>query len=353
MEESFQVSRMTSTLVTHEGSMSEYRRILENPKPGPEVPAKPLRGNLFSENGKAVVAIVRSDDRRAGIREALRLIGDLGPLVHGVKGEIVIKPNCNTDDPFPRNSHPETVRVLIESLIEEGFQAGHIVVGDMSGRYRGLPTRNTMANMGLNQVAEELGIRLSYFEEEDWVTVRPPASRAWPNGIKIPRRIYEAERVILTPVVRTHDDATFTISMKLAVGLIDAAGREWLHDGKEFFEKMLELNLAFSTDLVVTDALASFVDHPPRHRQFVKPGILIAGGNRVAADAAGVAIMKHYGAYGIAGNPVLGQKQLILADELGLGKRYAEDMMLKTSNLEGDKSFEDLVLEIETELTEQ
>ena len=63
--------------------------------------------------------------------------------------------------------------------------------------------------------------------------------------------------------MRTHDDATFTISMKLAVGLIDAAGREWLHDGKDFFEKMLELNLAFSTDLVVTDALTSFVDHPP------------------------------------------------------------------------------------------
>jgi hypothetical protein len=43
-----------------------------------------------------------------------------------------------------------------------------------------------MANMGLNQVADDLGIRLSYFEEEDWVTVRP--------------------------VMRTHDDATFMIS---------------------------------------------------------------------------------------------------------------------------------------------
>ena len=80
---------------------------------------------------------------------------------------------------------------------------------------------------------------------------------------------------------------------------------------------------------------------------------MIASGNIVAADAAGVAIMKHYGAYRIAGNPVLGQKQLILADELGLGKPYAEDMMLKTSNLAGDRSFEDLVLEIKTELTEQ
>jgi uncharacterized protein (DUF362 family) len=78
--------------------------------------------------------------------------------------------------------------------------------------------------------------------------------------------------------------------------------------------------LAFSTDLVVTGALASYVDRPPTHKRYVKPGILIASGYVLAADAVGVAIMKHYGAYEIAGRPVVAHQQLILADRLGLGK---------------------------------
>lgn len=91
----------------------------------------------------------------------LYLPNQLKPLVRGVKSKIVIKPNCNTDDPFRGNTNSETVRFIAECLIENGFSADHIVVRDMSGRYRALPARNTMANMGLNRVARDLEIRLS------------------------------------------------------------------------------------------------------------------------------------------------------------------------------------------------
>jgi len=104
--------------VTRENSMREYHRLIENPPPGPGVPFTPFREELYAVKGKSAVAIVRSDDRRQGIREALRLIGGVERLCDGVKGEMVIKPNCNTDDPFPRNSHPETVRVIAEGLME-------------------------------------------------------------------------------------------------------------------------------------------------------------------------------------------------------------------------------------------
>ncbi|MDP6048275.1 MAG: hypothetical protein QGG23_02340 [Candidatus Bathyarchaeota archaeon] len=51
--------------------------------------------------------------------------------------------------PFPRNSDPETVSLIAESLIADGFDPGMIVIGEMSGKYRGLPTRVTMKNLGL------------------------------------------------------------------------------------------------------------------------------------------------------------------------------------------------------------
>ena len=144
--------------VTHEGSMTLYQRLLEDPPEGPMVPYKPLRPNVYTENGKDVVAIVRSDDRSRGIIEATSLLGGFGPIVEGLKGEFLIKPNCNTDDPYPRDTHPETVRVIAEGLIGAGVPAERIILGETSGRARGLPTRHTLKNLGMLGVAEELGM---------------------------------------------------------------------------------------------------------------------------------------------------------------------------------------------------
>ena len=85
------------------------------------------------------------------------------PLTDGVKGKILIKPNCNTDDPYPRDTHHDTIRTIAELLIESGIKPERTVVGDMSGRARGLPTRATMENLGITKVAEEMGMNISLF----------------------------------------------------------------------------------------------------------------------------------------------------------------------------------------------
>lgn len=343
--------QLESVRVSPESSEKEYQRLLKYPKRGPAVAPKPMRPNPYDIEGKAVVALVHSRDRRSGIREAMRLIGGLKPICRSMEGQIVIKPNCNTDAPFPRNTHPETVRVIAEGLIEIGFPPNRILVGDMSGRYRGLPTCHTMTNMGLKKVADDLGIQISYFDEEDWVTVRHPKSRAWPDGIKIPRLVYEASGVILTPIMRPHIDATFTMSLKLGVGLIDAVGREWLHNGEAFYEKMVELNLTFSTDLVVVDGLKCFIDRPSNNRVVAEPGVIIASGNRVAADAVGASIMKQFGAYGMTDHPVIAHKQFTLAEDLGLGKPGLDDIVLRTSDLVEDEHFPNIVAQLEADLS--
>jgi uncharacterized protein (DUF362 family) len=286
------------------------------------------------------VAVVRADERREGIEEALRLMGGVEPIVRGVKGEIVIKPNCNTDDPFPRDTHPDTVRTIVEKLTSAGFPSRRIVLGETSGRGRGLPTRHTLGNLGMLEAAEELGIAVCCFEEDKWVTVKSPTSRAWPDGIKIPRRIHEADRVILAPIMRPHSNARFTISLKLAVGMLDSAGREWLHNGEAFNEKQVELNLAYSADLVIADATKILVD----------TGIIIASGNRVASDAVCVALMKQHSVDRVSDRPVLSQEQFAICERLGLGSPRLEKMELRTSNLVGDGRFGDLISGIEEEL---
>jgi uncharacterized protein (DUF362 family) len=334
--------------VTQEGSMAVYKRLLESPPAGPLVPFKEPRRDAYSVDGRSVVAIVRSDSRREGITEAVGLVGGFEPIVRGVEGEILIKPNCNTDDPFPRDTHPETVRAIAGGLIAAGFPAGRIVLGEISGRARGLPTRQTLRNIGMEAVAEQLGIRLICFDEDEWVTVRPPKSTFWPDGIKIPRKVYEADRVILAPIMRPHSTATFTISLKLAVGMIDAVAREWLHNEEDHHEKLVELNLAYSADLVVADATQIITGYRPPGG--AEPGIIVAGSNRVATDAVCVALMKHHGADRVSDRQVLGHEQFTIAEWLGLGSPRLRDIELRTSNVAGDPGFDEVVSAIEGEL---
>jgi uncharacterized protein (DUF362 family) len=338
---------------THEQSSEVYDRLIKNPIPGPLVPYKIPRPELYSSGQKHKVVIVRTEDRQFGINEGIRLIGGVNPIVKDIRKEVVIKPNCNTDDPFPRNSHSETVRVIAQNLIDAGLPADKICVGDASGRYRGLPTRNTIKEMGIKKVADELGINVGYFEEEEWVTVKPPATSAWPDGVKIPKRIHEADRIIYTPIVRPHRTPYFTINLKLGVGLLDPVGREWLHWNKnqDFMNRMVELNLTFSTDLCVTDVMKFYTGKPPHHDEMVEPGIILVGSNRVATDAVAVCLMKQYGAHRLADIPVREHLSFTLSDAKNLGSSSINDIDLIVSNMTDDSEFSGRVDQIKEELS--
>ena len=336
--------------VTREGSMAVYKELLKNPPPGPEVPYKPPRPDLVSLDGRSVVTIVRSNNRVEGINEAVWLAGGFRPIVRDTEGEILIKPNCNTDNPYPTDTHPETIRTIAEGLLSAGVSKERIVVGEISGRARGLPTRHTVENLGIKAVAEELGIGLSYFDEEEWVTVKAPNREAWPDGIKIPRRVYEAERVILTPIMRPHSTATFTISMKLAVGMLDSVGREWLHNEEAHNAKVAELNTVYSADLIVADATKMITGRGPTLTNVVEPGIIVAGSNRVATDAVCVALMKMNWAKRVSEIRVLEHEQFRVAVRLGLGSPRIEDIDLRVSNMTEDGGFQYVVNGIREEL---
>ena len=338
---------------THEESMAVYDGLVKNPPPGPIVPYNSPRPELYSNGQKHKVVIVRTGNRQLGINEGFRLIGGANPIVKDVKNEVIIKPNCNTDDPFPRNSHSETVRIIAQNLIESGLPSDKICVGDASGRYRGLPTRNTIKEMGIKKVADDLGIKVGYFEEEEWVTVKPPTASAWPDGVKIPKRIYEADRVIFTPIVRPHRSPYFTINLKLGVGLLDPVGRDWLHWNKnqDFMNRMVELNLAFSTDLCVTDVMKFYTGKPPLHDEMVEPGIILVGSNRVATDAVAVCLMKQYGAHRLADIPVRDHLSFTLSEAKDMGSSSINDIDLVVSNLADDNEFGDRVSQIKEELS--
>ncbi len=337
-------------IVTSEDSMKLYRAMAANPPVAPLVPMKTVHPDPYNRDGKDVVSIVRTEDRSEGIRKAVELIGGMKRLTKGVKEKILIKPNCNTDDPYPRDTHHETIRTIAELLIESGIKPEQIVVGDMSGRARGLPTRATMENLGITKVVEEMGLNISYFDEEEWVTVRPEKAKWWPKGLKIPKTVYEVERIILTPILRSHTTATFTCSLKLGVGIIDAEERDWLHDGKDFYEKMIDINLAYQVDMVIADALRMNTGLRTDPEDEVSPGIITASNNMMASDAVSASLMQKYKTVRVVDFKTKDQLQFKLGEKLGMGKADLLNIALESANLIKDEEFNDLLDYIKSEL---
>lgn len=279
----------------------------------------------------------------------LRLIGGIAPSIENVEeGYILVKPNCNNYDPFPASTHPDTVRLVVKLLMEAGLQREQIVIGDMSGP-AWLPTEATMKKNGILGVARELGVRVSFFENEEWVWVKPKEVSSWPEGFRIAKRAFEASRIISLPCLKTHQfGGVFTLSLKNSVGLISPADRTILHKKPGY--RIAEINLAYTTDLIVLDGLQCFVCGGPAYGKKGASGVVVAGSDRVAIDAVGVAILKFHKAEGIADVNVKDHEQLKRAAEIGVGHLDADMIALKASNLASDEKFDDLVTFVKHEL---
>ena len=338
-------------IVTSEDSMRLYNKMVNNPSNAPTVQMKHRHHDPYRKTGKNMVAIVHTENREHGIKRAVQLLGGMNPMLKDLRGKILIKPNCNTDDPYPRDTHHNTIKTIAELLLESGVKPDNIVVGDMSGRARGLPTRATMENLGITKVVEELGIHSSYFDEEDWVTVKPPSAQYWPEGLRIPKTVYEADRIIFTPILRSHSTATFTCSLKLGVGLIDAEMREWLHNGENFYEKMMDINQAYQVDMVIADAIKMNTGYRTDPEDEVEPKIITASNDMVASDAVSAALMQRYGTVRVVDFSTSEQKQFRLAEKLGLGKADLSEIELTQHDMIQDDDFPELINFIRAELS--
>jgi len=333
-----------------ESSQEIFKRVASYAKKAPKVERKPLSRGPYIEDGRSVVALVRTDDRVEGIVEALDLIGGLDSALAGRDGYVLVKPNLNSNDAFPGSVHPVTLQTILRLLLDKGVSKDEIVVGDMSGP-SWLPTRKTMQLNGTLDVVEDLGVKVSFFEDEEWVTVKPRKATTWPKGFRLAKTVYNASKIVSLPCLKTHRfGGVFTLSLKNAVGMINPADRSYLHNSERMRSLIAEINLGYSVNLVVLDGMSCFVSGGPDRGELASPGVIIAGSDRVAIDAVGVSILKSLNAVGIANVPIKEQEQLKKAADVDLGQLNIENIKLKTSNLARDKEFPKLLNFIKNEL---
>jgi uncharacterized protein (DUF362 family) len=257
----------------------------------PCVEARPRKGNPWLRNNQPVVALVKaSGDIRLGIEQAIALLGDLKQMI-GKGDRVFIKPNFNSPDPFPASTDLAFLQRVIELILETGAK---VTIGESAGGvWR--PTRKVLNRLGVPELSRKLGVELIAFEDRpgDWVEIR--INGDYLSKIVMPRTVYEADRIVYLPCMKTHNLATFSGAIKLAFGFVTPGQRRGFHMG-HLQEKLAEVSLCWQPDLIIMDGRKAFVSGGPARGQLVEPGLVLASGDLVAIDVEAMKVLSNYGA---------------------------------------------------------
>jgi uncharacterized protein (DUF362 family) len=275
----------------------------------------------------AKVAFVKTSKRIDGVPRALELLG-LNP----VEGkQVLLKPNLNSRDPAPGSTHPKTLRTLIEELWAMG--ASSITVADRSGMDK---ASEVMRVLGILEMAQELEFETLDFADmgtEGWERIQPPDSH-WEAGFAFARPGLEAEALVQTCCLKTHRyGGHFTMSLKNSVGMVATGNMDELHASPYQRLMIAEVNSPYVPALIVLDGIKAFVSGGPDTGRQVSGDVVLAGTDRVAIDAIGVALLRHLGVTGVvARGPIFAQEQIARAVELGLGVDIPQKIQLLTDD---------------------
>ncbi len=285
--------------------------------------------------GMAAVALASTTDRAAGVRQALDLFG-----ANPVRGRhVLVKPNYNSADEAPGSTHPDTLRTLLASLTDMGARS--LTLADRSGMGA---TPQVLAQRGVFDLAKSFGARVVVLDElaaDAWDMANGDGWH-WSRGFPIPKLLAEAECVVQTCNLKTHRfGGHFTLSLKNSVGFAgkNVKGYNYmneLHGSPDQRRMIAEINTTYAPALVVLDGVQAFVKGGPDKGVVAATGVVMAGADRVAIDAAGVAVLRLFGTTPeVSRGKVFAQEQIVRAVELGLGVGTPDKIAFVTGDEEG------------------
>ncbi len=302
------------------------------------LPKLPTRAHEIDDTAK--IAFIKTTNRSEGVRRAVELLG-----INPVAGKLVLlKPNFNSADPAPGSTHPDVLRSLVETLQELGAEA--ITVGDRSGMGN---TTAVMRTLGVFDLADELGFETQVFDDlsaSDWVKIKPADSH-WKNGFPLVRACLDCDVLVQVCCLKTHRyGGQFTMSLKNSVGMV---GKRIPNDNHDYMnelhlsshqrEMIAEINTAYQPGLVVLDGVEAFISGGPAKGRKVTSQVVLAGTDRIAIDAVGVALLRYHGnATNVAKGLIFEQDQIARAVELGVGVDSPAKIELLTDD-EGSEQY--------------
>jgi uncharacterized protein (DUF362 family) len=167
------------------------------------------------------------------------------------------------------------------------------------------------------------------------------ADTHWSKGFAFARPALQAGAVVNTCCLKTHRfGGQFTLSLKNVVGLVakHVPGDSHnymteLHSSPHQRRMIAEANRAYRPALIVLDGVEAFVNGGPEAGELAKPGIILAGTDRVAIDVVAIGILRSLGTSdAVAAGSVWQLEQIKRAVELGLGVSSPEQIEIVTAD---------------------
>lgn len=287
-----------------------------------------------ARTGMSRVVLVRTEDRVAGTRRAIELLQP-----SGLSGQtIFLKPNYNTADPAPASTDTALLEALVQEL--QNARAGQITIGDRAGM---ADTRQAMQTKGVFKLADRYGLKAIVLDEldKDGWQYFPAEGTHWSKGFAFARPALQAGAIINTCCLKTHRfGGHFTLSLKNTVGLVAkyVPGDSYnymgeLHSSPHQRLMIAEANKAYSPAIVLLDGVEAFVNGGPEAGAVAKPGVILAGTDRVAVDVVAIGILRSLGTTSaVAQGSVWKLEQIQRAIELGLGAGSHEQIEIVTAD---------------------
>lgn len=300
--------------------------------------ASPAQYSTGTRSMKTKISLVRTSDRQTGIKKAIELLG-LNPVKDK---DALLKPNFNTADLYPGSTHNDTLINLVLHLKHMGAKS--ITIGERSGPP---DTADVLKQKDIYAICRKMDVKLINFEElpeDGWVKIKPEGSH-WRDGFYIAKPVLDSECIVSTCCLKTHGfGGVFTMSLKLSVGLTHKMNMTELHSSFLSMRKMIaEVNQAYKPSLILLDGIEAFADGGPMQGTRKQADVLIAGTDRIAIDAAGLAVLKDIGSNkAIMGRKIFEQEQIAHAVELGLGVTRPGDIEIVAADEESRRYAERL-----------
>lgn len=287
-------------------------------------------------NSKSKVLLVNTEDRKTGVTSSIKSFG-----INPVKNKnVLIKPNFNTADLTPGSTHNDTLVALVEEIWKMGAKS--VSLGERSYPL----TREVMEQKGILPLMDKLEVQIVDFDDlegDDWVEFKPRDSH-WEDGFRIARPIIEAECLVSTCCLKTHQyGGVFTMSLKNSVGVVPTRRHGYaymseLHGSAHQRKLIAEINAPFKPDLIVLDGIDAFVDGGPANGTRANGNVFLASTDRVAIDAVGVAILKSLGSNNrIMNTKIFEQEQIARGAEIGLGASSPAEIDLVAADEQSQK----------------
>jgi uncharacterized protein (DUF362 family) len=237
-------------------------------------------------------------DQSMAVQAALAETVGLGMIHRG--DSVYIRVNTNSGDPYPYSTSPDLLLQIGGMLHDLGVT--DIRIGDRSFWGDQGTAQNFEAN-GIADAARTLGTNAVVFDDTvDWVTLPPESVPNWVGTVRLPAMVTTASHIIILPCMKTHFIATFTMSLKICLGLVNATDRARTgnldtHVASRLWNQIAQINTAYTPSLNILNGYQALITGGPTPTDGAggttgDPKVVVVSTDRIATDVTGIAVLQ-------------------------------------------------------------